>query len=116
MRSRLTAALLLLLPIFFLAYATPTAAHAAAHRAGSAYTALQWTELAGPVVGQQHRTSRLQARSGPFAGSGGIAVLPEAVPYRRLLITGEGGPAGLGLPVPLSTSIAPARAPPSTAQ
>ncbi|MFF4779546.1 hypothetical protein ACFY05_42705 [Microtetraspora fusca] len=124
MRSRLTAALLLLLPVFLLAGATPADALTATHRAasvtvlhaGPTYTAHRWYDLPAPGVDQQHRMPRLQARTGPHTVSGGVAVLPGAGPYRALLVTGQHGAAGPSLPVPPGTSIAPARAPPSTAQ
>ncbi|WP_067127778.1 hypothetical protein [Microtetraspora malaysiensis] len=124
MRSRLTAALLLLLPVFLLAGATPTDALTATHRAASVAalhagppdTARKWHDLPTPGVEQQHRVPRLQARTGPCVVSGGVAVLPSAGPYRALLVMGKHGTAGPGLPVPPGTSIAPARAPPSTAQ
>ncbi|MFF3671373.1 hypothetical protein [Microtetraspora malaysiensis] len=124
MRSRLTAALLLLLPVFLLAGATPTDALTSAHRAasvaalhaGPADPAHKWHDLSTPGVDQQHRMPRLQARTGPYAVSGGVAVLAGAGPHRALLAMGKHGMAGPGLPVPPGTSIAPARAPPSTAQ
>ncbi|MGI5490953.1 hypothetical protein [Microtetraspora malaysiensis] len=124
MRNRLTAALLLLLPVFLLAGAPPTGVLTSAHRAvsvaalhaGPADPAHKWHDLPAPAVEQQHRMPRLQARSGPYAVSGGVAVLPGAGPYRALLVMGKHGTAGPSLPVPPGTSIAPARAPPSTAQ
>ncbi|MFC0862118.1 hypothetical protein ACFHYQ_07395 [Sphaerimonospora cavernae] len=127
MRSRLTTALLLLLPAFFLAAgASPADAQSAAHRAGTAYTALQWVDdhataeqwrLPRPgVAQQQHRVPRLHLRSGAHATPGGLAVLPVAMPHRSLLIAGENPSAGRDVPVPANTSTVPARAPPSTEQ
>ncbi|WP_055478361.1 hypothetical protein [Sphaerimonospora mesophila] len=126
MRSRLTAALLLLLPVFFLAAgAAPAEAQTAAHRAATAYTALQWADdhatisqwrLPRPGVDHQQRVPRLQLRSGTHATPGGLAVLPAVMPHRSVLVTDEGLPAGPGLPVPANASSVPARAPPSTAQ
>lgn len=121
MRSRLTAALLLMLPALFLAAGASQPA-AGAQRSGAVHTAFLWTDHRAtvpqweqPGVSQQHRTPRLHPRSGPQAAIIGLAVLSAAPPYHALPVTRQRVPMGFAAPVPPATSIVPARAPPSAA-
>lgn len=122
MRSRLTVALLLMLPALFLAAGASQAA-ADHQRAGTVHTAFLWIDHRAtvpqweqPGVSQQQpRMPRLHPRSGSHAVPAGLAVLPAAPPYHALPAMGQRVPAGFAVPVPPTTSIAPARAPPSAA-
>ncbi|MDP4504963.1 hypothetical protein [Nonomuraea turcica] len=114
MRTRLSAALLLLLSWFL-----PAASHAqpASHHGATPHVVAAWRAQEQQGLGQEpYRHTAMQVRHGllGLAGPGGPAVLPSGLPYPTAAWAAVVARPGTDAPAGRRPAAAPARGPPST--
>ncbi|TMR10227.1 hypothetical protein ETD86_40325 [Nonomuraea turkmeniaca] len=112
MRTRLPAALLLLLSWFL-----PATAHARPAQVTPVQVVAAWRAQEQPGLGQEpYRHTTMQARHGllGLAGAAGPAVLPSSLPYPAPAWAAVVAPSGTDIPAGRRPLTAKARGPPST--